>query len=292
MNKNKKLPIYISIIGSLVVCLSIGGVSFAKYYAERYLGEQEVIAKEFYFTVDLLGDTNNLTQSSKSFDLYGDKEKTIDFSVRNYFDSLRVNTTEFNYNVNVNVLNDLDYEPILVSASTNDNYFAHDVKEDENYTITFPSGFENGTKVVVNINSSSPYVKEMELIFNLYNYESAVTYKVDDKSGSPYASLLIYCNENIKEKEILIDWSSINSTANVFQIDMTNSYILDGNEFITNAVDENIGYLTKAYNTISINQGEVIEILFFKANSNLDYSMDNTSSTYVDNVYKIQLTYK
>ena len=288
MKKIKKLHLFIILLISSIA-ISVGSYTLAKYLADRNMGNQSIGSTDFYFTLDLIGDSNNYNQVSKEYELYGDKEKSIQFSVRNYFDDLRVNSMEFEYQLDVVVTSDDEYAPILSSVTENDKKFAFDVKEDETYKITFPSGFNNGTNVKVIASTSDPYEKELELSFTLFMHESAVTFRINDSVNSPYASLLIYCNEDVDKKDILIDWSKINVNANVFQIDMTNDYILDGNQFITNVVDENIGYLTSAYNTLSIKQGEVIEILFFKSNSSMNYSKDETSSVLEDEIFKIIL---
>ena len=290
MKKIKKLPIYIALLTFIIISITFAGITFSKYFSDRNLGNQQIEANDFYFTLDILGDSDFHQHTYKSYDLYGDSEKSVNFKVQNYYDSLRITKANFNYDVKVEVLNDSTYQPVLTSSSTNNKSFVKDVKEAESYTLTLPSGFNNNTSVKVVVSSTLPYEKKLSITFNLFVHESAVTYKIEDTSGSPFASLLIYCNEDINKKDILIDWSSINLSSNVFQIDMTNSYIVDGNKFETNIVDSSIGYLVKAYNTLNIKQGEVIEILFFKADSSINYSISETSSAFEDGVFKIILT--
>lgn len=290
MKNKRKISIYIALLTFIIISFIFAGITFSKYFADRNLGNQQIDANDFYFTVDLLGDSDTYHDTYKSYDLYGDSEKEIPFKVQNYYDSLRINKASFDYEVKTEVFYDDNYQPVLTSVSSNDNSFVKDVKEDESYILTLPSGFKNATSVKLIIFTTKPYEKEMTITFNLFVHDSAVTYKLEDTSNSPYATLLVYCNEDINKKGLLIDWSSINLTSNIFQIDMTNNYIIDGNKFETNIVDPNIGYLVKAYNTLNIKQGEVIEILFFKTDSSLNYSISETSASLEDGVYVINLT--
>ncbi|MBQ9746681.1 MAG: hypothetical protein IJW21_07640, partial [Clostridia bacterium] len=79
----------------LVSCF-FAGVT-AKYVSERGFDSNKITAKNFYFTVDLMGDTNSQESLSKSVNIYGGETKKLKFKVQNFFDKERFTTENITY---------------------------------------------------------------------------------------------------------------------------------------------------------------------------------------------------
>ena len=71
----KRIVLFIVIVLTIFT-VSISVVSLAKYYSERKMSS-EIISDKFYFTVDLLGNTNDSEDLTKTYHLYGGDEKDI-----------------------------------------------------------------------------------------------------------------------------------------------------------------------------------------------------------------------
>lgn len=281
--KNKKLNISLLILSllTLVFCIVTSTITIAKYIANRNLEGDIVETEDFYFTVDLLGDTNFEESLTRTIALYGTAEKQINFKTMNYFDSERITKTAISYSINLESNN--SYFPTLsdesaVFTSKEFSFTNSNTAQDESFSIIFNEGFSNGTIITITIGSTVPYTKTMKLIFTLNTYDFDVSYRIVDNEGDSFATLIITCNEDIAKEKLYIDWSNVNSQSNALLVDMTNPYLLDGLQLITNAP---VGdYLVKMYNTMAIKQGEVISIKFFKEDFEIDYSKVETSAIY------------
>lgn len=281
--KNKKLNISLLILSlvTLVFCIVTSSITIAKFIANKNLEGEIVETEDFYFTVDLLGDTNFEDSLTKNISLYGTGEKQIDFKTMNYFDSNRITETAISYSINLESNN--SYLPTLSDESESFiskefNFTNSKEMQNKSFSIVFNEGFTNGTIITITIGSTVPYTKTMKLIFTLSTHEFDVSYRIVDNEGDSFATLIITCNEDIAKEKLYIDWSNVNSQSNALLVDMTNPYLLDGLDLITNAPSGD--YLVEMYNTIAINQGEVISIKFFKEDFEIDYSKVETSAIY------------
>ncbi|MBQ8403178.1 MAG: hypothetical protein IJX55_01980 [Clostridia bacterium] len=262
---------------ALVVFL-FAGVA-AKYVSEREIDDNKVTPSNFYFTVDLLGDTNTESSLSKTFDLYGGDAKEIKFNVQNYFDSSRITSEAIKYTVEV-----------VDSGSTYDKCSLSDANgtlgEDElilnggevNHkpiSLNIQEEYANNDTVVVKVKSTAPYEKEMTLTFVLHTYESPAKYRIEDSADSAVASLIIMTEEDISKGNLTVDWSNISD----LRVDTTNMYVLDENlKLPTNSgnVTDADGYLTKIKITKELKAGQSILIYFFKTDITKDYSVGDT----------------
>ena len=291
----KKRNLIILIVTLIAFVALITSPMLAKYLREedRNVG---VNAEKFYFTVDLLGDTVIDTQLSKSFDLYGGDDKELSFNVQNYFDDFRITESNVKYNVSYQVVlpTGSAYDTSKVTlTNSGDKTLTGNTKSSLKYDLSILDGYDNGTKVVVTIKSTVPYVKEMTLTFVLNTFSSEYSYYIIDSVNSLYAELIITTNINIPVKGLIIDFSQVNTTSAVLQIDASNTYLLDkkdGNLVLeTNKVPDGQSFLTSVTNTIAINAGEAVSFKFFKSDITKNYSLSNTQGNGVSSVYTVTI---
>ena len=291
----KKRNLIILIVTLIAFVALITSPMLAKYLREedRNVG---VNAEKFYFTVDLLGDTVIDTQLSKSFDLYGGDDKQLSFNVQNYFDDFRITESNVKYNVSYQVVlpTGSTYDTSKVTlTNAGDKTLTGNTKSSLKYDLSILDGYDNGTKVVVTIKSTVPYVKEMTLTFILNTFSSEYSYYIIDSVNSLYAELIITTNVNIPVKGLIIDFSQVNTASAVLQIDASNTYLLDkkdGNLVLeTNKVPDGQSFLTSVTNTIAINAGEAVSFKFFKSDITKNYSLSNTQGNGVSSVYTVTI---
>ena len=291
----KKRNLIILIVTLIAFVALITSPMLAKYLREenRNVG---VNAEKFYFTVDLLGDTVIDTQLSKSFDLYGGDDKQLSFNVQNYFDDFRITESNVKYNVSYQVVlpTGSAYDTSKVTlTNAGDKTLTGNTKSSLKYDLSILDGYDNGTKVVVTIKSTVPYVKEMTLTFVLNTFSSEYSYYIIDSVNSLYAELIITTNINIPVKGLIIDFSQVNTTSAALQIDASNTYLLDkkdGNLVLeTNKVPDGQSFLTSVTNTIAINAGEAVSFKFFKSDITKNYSLSNTQGNGVSSVYTVTI---
>ena len=286
---NRKYAIYAVILLTLLSFGLVSGV-LAKYVVEKNYNV-EFESGKFYFTVDLLGDTNELSELTPIYNLYGADTKEINFSVQNYFDALRINENDIKYDIKIEVkkVPDSSYDGVTllnnddVEILSEEKILTKNVQSDNDYKLTIESGYENGTQVIITINAKSPYTKTIVLTFNLYTYEYLIGYYINDVSSesSIYAELFVTFNilVDVSVNEIIIDWSKPNKDSNALQIDLSNDIITP--------IDEGNGYYSKAKINRNINAGEAVTIYFFKTNPLDDYSVSLKSVEFVDGKYII-----
>lgn len=287
--KNKQMIIIFCILAIFLIATCTFVSLYAKYLKtkESNLGIQ---SDKFYFTLELLGDTNEEADLSKEYTLYGGDSKLIPFTIQNYFDELRINQTDITYNVSVTEGSEYASVDLVTEQSFNGG-----IQQEKECILTINDGYAHNTKVVVEVTSTAPYVKTMKLIFILSTFESNLHVFINDSVGSLYLELIIDSNVDVVAKNISIDYSSINATTDELLADVTNSYLLDeGNTLVTNALPAGATYLTSLTITKPINTGEAISIIMFKNNPSNDYSSINIELlTSVDalsnNVYTIVL---
>lgn len=289
-NNKRKFIVIICCVVSFIALACLTPV-VAKFIRTRYynIGFE---SSEFYFTIDLLGDTNTLDSLKDEYELYGGDTKSIKFNVQNYFDELRINEANIQYSIKMEIINSsgtYNLATLINSASENitseTKTIVGGTKKDCAYTLYIPEGYANNTIIKVTVDSTVPYTKTMELTFNLHNYDYLVSYYVNDGSGDGniFAELFIVFNQgiDISVNEVIIDWSQINLTSNVIQIDLANEDITP--------IDEGKGYYTKAKINKNIEAGEVITIYFFKSNTSIDYSITEKPAEFIDGDYYITI---
>lgn len=300
--KNRVLPI---IAFTLIFLLGlIGGLS-ARYIFNSEYSDNQAKADGFYFTIDLLGDTNETEELTKTIHLYGGKKQKVTFKVQNYFDALRISQDKIIYSVAKNVTTEDGEETEYtknylgkIGLKKDGQVYTSDetleVKSEgtaHSYELTMPEEYQDNTTVTITVISSEPYKKEMKLNFVLHPYEADVTWRIEDKEESVTASLIIMSDIELEEKQLKIDWSAINQSANVLQIDTTDEDVLDELDLTTN--DPNSSWLSVAMNTKEIEKSGSIKIVFFKSNPNVNYATVADQAAEFDstnNIYLVKIT--
>ncbi len=288
-------------VAVLLVIVLIGGL-FARFAYNKIYLENRVGAKDFYFTVDLLGDTTTVESLERDIHIYGGETAELKFKVQNYFDNKRV--TEYNLKYDISYACDKpEYTGCSLTLAdgsaitANGNQMDGGGKKTNEYKLMLPLGYKEETKVTVYVSSTSPYTKNMEVRFILHPGEADLLYRVEDIPGAPFAELIIMANKPVDAGKLVVDWSDINNEAagfnkaNLLQVDTTNEYLLDtdadkkiGLFNAENNKPEEYESLTSIKTTKAIRSLESISIYFFKKDPNQDYSTEKTpaSNEYVD----------
>ena len=276
--KSKVMIICFSFIA--FVLLLVSGISTAKYYNEKYY--PSVVASEnFYFTIDLLGNTNTDDSLVKTYHLYGGDSKSIDFNIQNYFDELRITSNDVLFNISIE-----GSEASRATLTCSKNTLSKNTLDKAQCHLEISEGYANLGEVHVVIKSTSPYVKTMKLIFVLHSYAEVVECTINDSDSSLYAEVVISSNIYIDDKHLSIDYSSINATENILRVDMTNPYVKDD----ANTNNPGDSFLKKIVITSEINPGQSVSINFYKKDISVDYSslhIELTSTIVDGNIYYV-----
>ena len=293
MNKKIKLILF-----TIFICLVISssGIIFAKYI-ENKKTNMGITSKNFFFTVDLLGDTTNDESLKKSYTLAGGDSKVITFNVQNFFDDYKICNTDVKYEVTMEVIStkdSYDITQITISNALNTEYTLNKLNKDfDKWTLNIPEGYGNDTIIKLTIKSSKPYIKEMNLEFICKTFDYEYSYELIDELNNPMATLVIRTNVDIEINNLIIDFSAINISSNALQIDILNEYLVDMIDGVAtikiNALANGENYYTKVINTMKINAGEAIKITFFKTDITKDYSMPTKSSNNVSGKFNVVL---
>ncbi len=274
LNK-RKWALIIAICLAVVVLGGVVGVG-AKYVKDFFSVQSQLRANEFFFTVDLLGDTQEYADLTKEIHLFGGEQKSLSFKVQNFFDDLRINNKNITYTVSADC--NTAYSGYTLTKGGNalaPSYtLTKDAAQGDAFTLTLPTGYAELTgnsTVTVTVKSNSPYTKTMKLNFVLHGQPEPVIYRMEDQPGATYATLVVMASEPIAANELAIDWSAVNSASNLLQIDTNSKHVLDGSLALTTN-DPETGFLNQATTTQAMQQDESILIYFFKTDPTKDYS--------------------
>lgn len=290
--------VLLSVLALVLAVTSVTvGVTLARY-AKEDKTPGSVSAEEFYFTSDLLGDTNESDSLTRNIKIHGGGEMDLLFTVQNYFDELRITETDILYTVTVETTATVQtdgYTLYCGENATGNSYtgtLAKGVKSNDSFKLHLKEkAYANGDKITVKIKSTEPYTKELVLEFELYTYSHDVMYYIEDKPGAAYAELVVMANVPVSAEAIKIDWSNINQTANVLQIDTTNIYLYAAGDpvnlpEINDPAKAANGCLTTATCMCEMKEMQSISIYFFKTDASKDYStsgdvgLDMTNGVY------------
>lgn len=174
--KRRKLLLLLVLIAAAVVLAR--GISARYVLQEKKAGV--AVAKEFYFTSDLLGEGTDNTYTIDA------GTESFDIKLFNYEDKFRVTANAIKYEV-------------VVTGGTVDNTAKASITG-ELQTLVGGGGNEavitvkpNGTApVVVTATSTSPYKKVLKATFNL---ASGNQYTIEDKADNTAAVLTITCTD-------------------------------------------------------------------------------------------------
>ena len=287
MNKKRIFLLFICII-SLATILSVS-VALAKYIKTKTTNIG-VSSDKFYFTLNLLGNTNTDDTLEKEFHLYGGDSKNIVFYVQNYFDELRYTNSNIKYNVEV--VDGSSYSTLSIGLN---NVLNGGSCKSQQCTLNISEEYNDGDVVKVKVSSYEPYVKTMYVSFVLHSYSTSMGVSLNDSVGSLYLEVIVSANVIINANKLIIDYSDINVDTDNLQVDLTNNYLLDSNnELITNKLPDGESFLKQVTITKKINNGEAISLYFFKTNLSENYKNLTVSIQEVINgsdvVYTIKLS--
>jgi len=290
-NRKKKSVMVPLLLTVVLFAIFFVGQALARYMTQRQYDDNQVAARDAYFTVDKLGDTLTLDQLTKTYHLYGGGEHSIEFKVQNYFDALRVTGVNTTYKITSEEVGGDTAWYLKKGGETNTTFTGSlpgGVKAADTYTLQVLGGVAADRTIKVQVQGLTPYTKTMELVFVVHPYASKVTYRVEDTPGDVYAKLIVMTNEIIPVNGLKVDWSTINGSANVLQVDTTNDYVLDTDLTLTTN-NPGSGYLKSFLSTRQLNAGESIAVYFFKTDPVKDYSMGNTDAVSVDGKFVVEI---
>lgn len=279
----------------------VGGLA-ARYFWQSWSEYAAVTSEPFYFTADLLGDTEmtaneenlySLNSPSGTWHLYGGGEHKVDFTIQNYYDNLRITQNEIKYTVTVknedgieaSLVNEdgtsypIPLELTLVQLSSDGKTYE---KADQKLYLKIPAGYTEEKTVTVEITSTKPYKKTLELNFVVHPAGTGLIYEVVDSINSPYAELIIR-NDTDKEVQPTIKWDETS-----LSIDNTNelTFKYDGTAFTQQPGMEG----KKMTVSRALKPNESVSIYFFKSESK-NYAIANTTvnTTINDSNYTITI---
>lgn len=278
----------------------VGGLA-ARYFWQSWSEYATVTSEPFYFTANLLGDTEmtanvenlySLNSPSGTWHLYGGGEHKVDFTIQNYYDDLRITQNVIEYTATVDAK---DFNGVTLTDSTGNlltgsqNLGEAPVTEGAKYEqksqkliLTIPGGYTEEKTVTVEITSTKPYKKTLELNFVVHPAGTGLIYEVVDSVNSPYAELIIR-NDTGKEVQPTIDWSGTS-----LSIDNTNelTFKYDGTAFTQQPGMEG----KKMTVSRALKPNESVSIYFFKSESK-NYAIANTTvnTTINDSNYTITI---
>ncbi len=275
------------------------GIS-AKYIFNRDYYDNQAHARDAYVTIDILGDTNELDQLTRTIELYGGGKQTFAFAVQNYFDELRVSTDRTEYSISVE--SEIDGVPAgytgwsitrnQAAMNTAASVLAGGSMKQDQYLLTMNDGYENGTEVTVTVAATRPYTKTMVLKFILYTDKADVFYRVEDSAGQAYATLVVMSGVEIGAEGLAVNWGSVNHSSNLLQVDTTDRYVHDSDMTLTTN-NPGTGFLTQFTCTRKIEKDSSIQIYFFKKDMTKDYSTEkDLPVTKTNNIYTIYIREK
>ena len=260
MSKNKKIIlILITLISVFLIARS-----FSKYVIEKEdIHAQNATA--FYFE-------NELTEETEIRNWNGATEKTVEFNIRNYTDTLQRTNEEITYKIEASIIDNSDdgindADLIDIEIQDKDNNTVTDDKElllsntdfnEDNYKlkITPKTSIENGKKFNIEIKAIAlePYTKE--LVTNLtveVNAQKDYEIQLIDSENGEYITLNLKINNVAKDISIKYDNTKL---------------ILDKSNYIVSSVNEIQGNKQSSFYIAKENQqaGNIYEINFIKKN--------------------------
>lgn len=231
-----------------------------------------------------------------TWNLYGGGAHEITFELRNYYDDLRITQGQIPYTVSVEAKTPADESgssnPIQGLATVSDHptdpagttgseisgalgSAGSEGKAVQEITLSIADEqtvpYDDGTEVIVTIQSTSPYKKIMKLHFLLYQVDTYLSYEIQDSVGSPYAELILMANsvgtESTGSVQPYLTWPKDLS------IDNTNGLTYTyGDAFVQQSgmTDRNM-QISRA-----LRAKESESIYFFKADVSKNYSKQRT----------------
>ena len=241
MKKTKDIEIISLLLGVALLLFVIPSV--AKYIIRK--GQQsELASQNFYFSSNFLK-----SDEVPTYELYGNSVKV---EVRNYIDSLKINSTDIKFTVTA------DSGTVDISSGR----LAGEALSSANITLTYVFAEDELQKeIIVSATGTGDFVQTLKAKFVLIKPNSLM-YQIKDQANRDYAELYIYTGNTVQN--VIINWDKTK-----LLIDETNDYVF-GNTTL-NAEKNSV--------TISdIPSDTTIKIVFFKKNIAKDNTCDITKS--------------
>lgn len=193
---------YGMIILLAAVCCLFGGL-IARYIHQSVTDPGQITSDNFYFTANLLGDTNMVKTDGTSEEtyafteqstegtwyLYGSGVHAIQINVQNFYDSLRVTDADITYETSVEVTdaagNTISVDDALMPTVTKDTDTANDTANTEKAT---------GNSYLLKTNADKSAAKDVQTLtipeHTKWNYADGTTVTLKITSTSPYKKTL------------------------------------------------------------------------------------------------------
>jgi hypothetical protein len=298
---------------AVAVCaLLVIGVVAAKSILNLSSEAGAMTSTEFYFTANVLEDTQMVADengqyslpedASGTWNLYGGGEHTLTITLQNYYDDLRITQGEIDYTVSLVASSDGASFSVDgnggADLSTSDGTSNPDIAT--RYSLgsvnsvaqatqklslkidALPDDVTEPKTVKVMVKSSAPYEKTLQLTFNVYPAGSGVTYEVVDSANSLYAELIIR-NNTTQEVQSTLKWSD------ALSIDNTNELTFTGEKGTFNQQPDINDRSMKLSRTL--NPKESVSIYFFKSD-NTNYTTAETPVSVSDGKCEITINKK
>jgi len=284
----RAMPLLLWAVGIAFVCL-VGGL-VAKYVVSVPHGDNQIGADHFYFTLDLLTATEELTGQDenrileRTIDLYGGGQNSLTFRVRNYLDDLRINGSDVAYTLSWEHGITVKHNDTAVESGSSYTLTGGGQASDA-FTVSFDDATTDG-EAVITISSTAPYQKEMKLTLNFHSQQYDVRYRVEDTAGGAYANLIVMVGKagGVAAGKLRFDWTA---AGDALQVDCTNTNILENNVNAGELVVPGSVASGYALNTRAIGESGSISILFFKTDASRDYSKADTVAALDGEIYEI-----
>ena len=234
---NKKIKI---LIGIIVITLVVTGsiIPILAKYIKKVNNNVQINSTDFYFTSDLL----DIQATNGTFPEYtlGKGTDTITFNLNNYEDDLRFTTVDIDYEIKVtNSSNVIVFEE-------NGTLNALSTKKSKQFDITSLTS----DTYIVEVTSTSPYIKQLKGKFIIQDVDNDITYTVSDGAGSTVVMLTI----------------SVNDYSGNINIKWPNGVFPDNSEpLLKNAIN------TTNY-TVNFNSYSEYTFVFFKSDTSVVYT--------------------
>ncbi|MGN0164555.1 MAG: hypothetical protein ACI39R_00085 [Lachnospiraceae bacterium] len=241
MKNRKKIIAVVTTIFALTLFLCV--VPAIARYITKQGKQNEIDSENFYFTSNYL--------KSDEIPEYEMATNSVALELRNYEDALRTNESDIQYTISA----DAGVVSKTSGTLTGGN------KNVENITLSYSfSDTEDKKEIIVTVNSTSPYTKEMKAKFILVKPVENLRYEIKDNSGKYYAELYIYMP--YAKQNVTIEWDK-----EQIVIDETNDYVF--------------GKLNADKNSVAIeniDSDTTVKIVFFKKDINKNYSCGITEA--------------
>lgn len=302
MNKKRIFYYIYAFVFMMSIVLTSGAI--AKYVNQESYINNQVTQEDFFFTTDLMhneyGDLNDTSTNVLEIPVYGNVVGTerLVFSVINYYDELRINTQEIDYEITVSDDNDSVSYSLYHNEVGNTNVYSGTqqlgidstaanppVIETHKYKLSASGEISEDTTVTVTIKALSPFKKELKIIYHLYPDLTGVYYKIEDAIGNLYAEVKVMNANpnpiNQDEESIIINIADV--SYGMLLVDETNPNIKFNIE--TGDIYPRSIIVTKV-----IAYDGSYSLIFFKTDVSQNYSVEeqelnpNASGDYVINI--------